>query len=191
MYRAITWLVMQSGIALVDEPAIAELVSQADVIVSGDPSAVQVSINGEAVTQAIRSLEVTANVSTIAAQPAVRKELVKHQRRYGQRGGLVIEGRDIGTYVFPDAEVKIFLTASVQERARRRQQDLINQGRGEVSLGMLEQSILERDFKDSNRTLAPLRKAIDAIEVNTDPLTIPQVVDRIVELYQERMGYSS
>lgn len=188
MYRAITWLVMQSSaIALTDEPAIAELVSQTAVVVSGDPLAVQVSVNGEDVTQAIRSLEVTANVSTIAAQPAVRKELVKQQRRYGQRGGVVIEGRDIGTYVFPDAEVKIFLTASAQERARRRQQDLINQGKGEVSLDMLEQSILERDFKDSNRALAPLKKAIDAIELDTDPLTIPQVVDRIVQLYQERI----
>jgi len=186
MYRAITWLVLQSGIALDDQPAIAELVSQADVLISGEPQAVSVSINGRDVTQEIRSLEVTAHVSAIAAQSVVRQELLRLQRRYGLQGGLVIEGRDIGTCVFPDAELKIFLTASVQERARRRQQDLLNQGKGEMNLEELEQTIAERDHKDSTRAIAPLRKAADAIEVNTDDLTIDQVVNRIIQMYQAR-----
>jgi pantoate ligase/cytidylate kinase len=115
----------------------------------------------------------------------VRQELVKQQQRYGQRGGIAIEGRDIGTHVFPDAELKIFLTASVAERARRRQQDLKQQGKGEVSLEELEQAIYERDRKDSTRAIAPLRKAEDAIELQTDGLTVPEVIDRIIGLYQE------
>ena len=183
MYRALTWLVLQSGIAIDDEPAVAELVSQCEITISGEPTSVQVQIDGQDVTQEIRSLEVTANVSAIAAHPAVRQELVHQQRRYGQGGGIVIEGRDIGTNVFPDAELKIYLTASVQERARRRQQDLKNQGKGEISLDQLEQSIYDRDRKDSTRTLAPLRKAADAIEIQSDGLTIQQVIDRIAQLY--------
>ncbi|HIK18837.1 MAG TPA: bifunctional pantoate--beta-alanine ligase/(d)CMP kinase [Leptolyngbyaceae cyanobacterium M33_DOE_097] len=185
MYRALTWLVMQSDIPVTDEPGVAELVSQAEIIVGGSVDATQVTINGREVTSEIRGLDVTANVSAIAAQPAVRKELVNQQRRYGQTGGVVIEGRDIGTNVFPDAEVKIYLTASVQERARRRQLDLKNQGKGDISLDELEQSIYERDRKDSTRALAPLRKAVDAIEIQTDGLTIDQVVEQIVQRYHE------
>ncbi|OLP16623.1 cytidylate kinase [Leptolyngbya sp. 'hensonii'] len=189
MYRAVTWLVLESGISLQDEPAVAELVSRCriELVSQADLQAPpQVWINGQEVTEAIRTPEVTAQVSTIAAQPAVRQELVKQQQRYGEQGGIAIEGRDIGTYVFPDAEIKIFLTASVLERARRRQQDLKNQGKGEISLEELEHAILERDRKDSTRALAPLRQAEDAIEILTDGLTVAEVVDRIVRLYQEK-----
>lgn len=187
MYRALTWLVLRSGVAVDDEPSIAELVSQCEIELSGHPSSVSVSINGQDVTQAIRDLEVTSKVSTIAAQPTVRHALVQQQRRYGKDGGIVIDGRDIGTYVFPDAELKLFLTASVQERARRRQQDLKNQGKDEISLDELEQAIYDRDRKDSTRALAPLRQAEDAIEIQTDNLSIAEVVDRIVQLYQARL----
>ena len=184
MYRAVTWLVLQSGIAIDDEPAIAELVSRCDIQLDGQ----QVLINGQEVTQEIRSLEVTAQVSAIAAQPAVREALVQRQQQYGRRGGVVMEGRDIGTFVFPDAELKIFLTASVQERARRRQQDLKDQGRSEVSLEDLEWAILERDRKDSTRTIAPLRKAPDAIEIQSDGLSIDAVIAEIKHLYRDRFG---
>nr|WP_225938776.1 bifunctional pantoate--beta-alanine ligase/(d)CMP kinase [Kovacikia minuta] len=212
MYRALTWLVLQSGIAIDDEPAVAELVSQSEIVFRSQESGVRsqkpelteletqnasptphtphptprILINGQDVTDAIRSLEVTSQVSAIAAQPFVRKELVKQQQRYGKGGGIVAEGRDIGTFVFPDAELKIFLTASVQERARRRQQDLKNQGRGDISLDELEQAIYERDRKDSTRALAPLRKAADAIEIQSDHLTISEVVQQIVQLYSDR-----
>jgi pantoate ligase/cytidylate kinase len=199
MYRALTWLVLQSGIAITDEPAVAELVSQCEIQLEVDEQLVnpasgsaasaaaslKVRINGQNVTQEIRSLEVTSQVSAIAAQAAVRTELVKQQQRYGRNGGIVIEGRDIGTHVFPDAELKIFLTASVQERARRRQQDLRNQGRGEMDLEALERTIIERDYKDSNRAIAPLRKATDAIEVQTDNLSITDVINQIAALYTE------
>lgn len=187
MYRAVTWLVLESGIAVNDEAAIAELVSQCQIDISGNPAMMRVAINGRDVTQNIRSSAVTAQVSAVSALSTVRRELVKRQQAYGRRGGIVMDGRDIGTHVFPDAELKIFLTASVQERARRRYQDLKNQGQPEVSLSALEQSIYERDLKDSTRRIAPMRKAPDAIEIQTDQLTIDQVVAQIVGLYQERV----
>jgi pantoate ligase / CMP/dCMP kinase len=185
MYRAVTWLTLQSGIAVDDEAAIAELVSRCEIEISGDPAAVSVAINGQDVTQAIRSVEVTSQVSTIAAQLFVRQELVRRQQAYGRKGGIVMDGRDIGTHVFPDAELKIFLTASVAERARRRQQDLRGQGQ-EMPLAELERSIAERDHKDSSREFAPLRKAEDAIEIQTDGLTIDEVTEKIVGLYLEK-----
>lgn len=191
MYRAVTWQVLAAKIDLDDEPAIAELVSQTEIYLTPDEAGgtgTRVWIDGEEVTQVIRSLEVTANVSAIAAQPAVRRELVKQQQRWGCKGGIVAEGRDIGTHVFPDAELKIFLTASVQERARRRQQDLKDRQLGIVSLEQLERDIQERDLRDSTRALAPLRKAADAIEINTDGLTIPEVTEQIVNLYHQRLS---
>jgi pantoate ligase / CMP/dCMP kinase len=187
MYRAVTWLTLQSGIAIDDEAAIAELVSQCELEISGDPAAVSVRIDGQDVTQAIRSLEVTAQVSAIAAQPFVRRELTQRQQAYGRKGGVVMDGRDIGTHVFPDAELKIFLTASVQERARRRLHDLQAQGQA-MSLEALEQSIAERDHKDSSRDFAPLRKANDAIEIQTDHLSIDEVTAKIVSLYREKLS---
>jgi pantoate ligase / CMP/dCMP kinase len=187
MYRAVTWLVLNSGIAVENEAAIAELVSQCQIEISGNPAMVQVAINHQDVTQQIRSPEVTAQVSAVSALSSVRRELVKRQQAYGQRGGIAMDGRDIGTQVFPDAELKIFLTASVQERARRRHQDLKNQGQPEISLAALEQTIYERDLKDSTRRISPMRKAADAIEIQTDHLTIDQVVAQIVSLYRERV----
>jgi pantoate ligase/cytidylate kinase len=189
----VTWRVLEAGIDLEDEPAIAELVSQSQIYLTTDEqegAAVRVWIDGEEVTQVIRSLEVTANVSLVAAQPTVRRELVKQQQRWGCQGGVVAEGRDVGTCVFPDAELKIFLTASVQERARRRQQDLIDQKQGIVSLEQLERDIQQRDFRDSNRAVAPLRKAVDAIEIKTDGLSIAEVTERIVSLYHDRLTAS-
>ncbi|MFB2967817.1 bifunctional pantoate--beta-alanine ligase/(d)CMP kinase [Aerosakkonema sp. BLCC-F183] len=195
MYRAVTWLVLESGISIEDEPAIAEIVSKCDIQLGmGDePQApIRVWIDGQEVTQAIRSLEITSHVSAIAAQTIVRQELVKQQQRWGEKGGIVIEGRDIGTHVFPDAELKIFLTASVQERARRRQKDLKNQGEADLSLEQMQQNLSERDWKDSNRNVAPLRKAPDAIEIQTDGLSIAEVTDRIITLYREKVeGQSS
>ncbi len=192
MYRALTWLVLQSRIAVDDEPAIAELVSQSHIefqdYESDEQHSKHIFINDRDVTQEIRNADVTANVSAISAHAVVRKVLVKQQQRYGSSGGIVIEGRDIGTCVFPDAEVKIFLTASVHERARRRQQDLKNQGKGEISLDELEQSIFERDRQDSTRVISPLRKADDAIEIQTDHLGIDQVVRAIVKCYREKLS---
>ena len=129
--------------------------------------------------------QVTANVSAIAAQAAVRQKLVEMQQRWGEKGGIIAEGRDIGTNVFPDAELKIFLTASVAERARRRLQDLQNQGRDEIELHQLVQDIQQRDEQDSNRAISPLKKADDAIELITDNLTIDEVIAKIINLYNQ------
>jgi pantoate ligase/cytidylate kinase len=189
MYRAVTWLILQSGIALDDEPAIAELVSRSQIefdLGVQSPAPVPVWINGREVTQEIRTLEVTSKVSAIAALASVRRSLVKIQQNLGRQGGLVAEGRDIGTNVFPDAEVKIFLTASIAERARRRQQDL-KQQQTDISVEQLEADIKARDLHDSNRAIAPLTKAADAIEIITDNLTIPEVIDRIVSLYHQKL----
>lgn len=185
MYRALTWFVLQSGVDLNDEPTVAELASQCEIDFRTDTPTPLVFVNTQDVTQAIRMPEVTAQVSTIAAQASVREALVKQQQNYGRRGGIVVDGRDIGTHVFPDAEVKIYLTASIQERARRRLLDLKNLGQPEVSLSELEQTIFERDRKDSTRAIAPLRKADDAIEIQSDNLTVEEVVGAIVNLYQQ------
>lgn len=198
MYRAITWLVLKNGIVLDDECAIAEdarcaiaeLAHQCKIELTPSPnlqSPVGVWINGTDVTQEIRTIEVTSKVSAIAAQSEVRKALVKQQQSWGKRGGLVAEGRDIGTHVFPDAEVKIFLTASVGERARRRLQDFRQQGQPEVTLEQLEQDIAERDLKDSTRKVSPLKKAADAVEVQTDGLSPSEVAAQIVDYYQKRL----
>jgi pantoate ligase/cytidylate kinase len=207
MYRAVTWLVLQAGIPINDEPAVAELVANSEISFAGlatsdwqastetnasqssMPNA-QILINGQDVTGFIRSMEVTANVSAISAQSAVRQLLVKQQQNFGKKGGLVAEGRDIGTQVFPDAELKIFLTASVQERARRRHQDIEQQGENIISLQELEHDISERDRKDTNRAVSPLRKAADAIEIQTDGLSIAEVVERIVRCYYNQVQAS-
>ena len=191
MYRAVTWLVLNAGISLKDEPAIAELVSQSQIKLDASDekqTQVRVWINDREVSQVIRGHQVTDNVSAIAALPFVRRQLVKQQQQIGKQGAVVAEGRDIGTHVFPDAELKIFLTASVQERANRRQQDLKKQGQPEISLEELQQKIQERDTKDSTRAVAPLRQAADAIRLDTDGLSIEDVTHQIISLYNQTLS---
>lgn len=193
MYRALTWLVLQLKIPLEDRASIAEVASSCQIQLAPNADLeqpVRVWIDRSEVTQEIRNLAVTSQVSAIAAQKAVREALVKKQQQWGQKGGLVAEGRDIGTYVFPDADLKIFLTASVQERARRRQQDFQAGGHPDVSLEQLERDIAERDWKDSTREVAPLQKAADAIEIQTDGKTVAQVIGEIVNYYHQRLSYS-
>ena len=190
MYRAVTWLVMESNIALDDEKAIAALVKDVTIKLTS-PNAVElptvVHIDNKEVTNAIRTPEVTANVSAIAAQSAVRAKLVEMQQQWGEEGGIVAEGRDIGTNVFANAELKLFLTASVRERAKRRSFDLQNRGIKDIDVEQLAKDIQARDEQDSNREIAPLKKADDAVELITDNLTIEEVIDKIVELYQSRV----
>jgi pantoate ligase/cytidylate kinase len=195
MYRAITWLALDRGIDPQDEVGVAELLQGRDIKLasSGDapefaayPS--RIWIDDREVTQQIRTPEVTQQVSAIAAQPVVRKVLLQQQQQYGVNGGVVMEGRDIGTAVFPHAELKVFLTASVTERARRRQRDMEAQNQAVASLEDLERAIDERDRKDSTRKVAPLKKADDALELNTDGLTIDDVVSKIVCLFENRVA---
>ncbi len=182
MYRAITWLVMESNISIEDEQSIASLVAdvQLELLPSDDLQIpVTVKINGEDVTQAIRTPRVTNQVSKVAAQSAVRAKMVALQQEYGVKGGIVAEGRDIGTNVFPHAQLKIFLTANPQARAKRRLIDLQNQGETNIDLDNLIKEIEERDYLDSTRAIAPLQKAEDAIELITDNLTIDEVIEKI------------
>jgi pantoate ligase/cytidylate kinase len=188
MYRAITWLVMESGIDLEDYGAIAERVSQAqlELLPQPLPNPPQVIINGKDVTSLIRTPAVTALVSKVAAQRAVRQILVELQHQYGRSGGVVAEGRDIGSNVFPDAELKIFLTASVQERARRRWQEFQAQGHHGMTQQKLEADIAHRDRLDSQRRFAPLKQAPDAIAISTDGMSVEAVIEQIIALYRER-----
>ena len=182
MYRAITWLVMDNNITVTDEDAIADLVATAEIelLPSNDIKIpVTVKINQQDITQEIRTSAVTAQVSQVAAQKAVRAKMVELQQEYGQQGGVVAEGRDIGTNVFPGAEVKIFLTATPEARAKRRLVDLHNQGENNITLEQLTAEIEKRDHLDSTRELAPLQKAADAIEIITDDLTVEEVIDKI------------
>ena len=191
MYRALTWFVLSQGVDPTDPLAVAELLPTCDIKLTSqgkdqeNPQPPEVWVNGQSVTQAIRTPEVTAQVSTIAAQAAVREALVKQQQQYGVQGGIVADGRDTGTHVFPHAELKIFLTASVAERARRRQRDLAAQSLPVPELSELETLIAERDRKDSSRDISPLRQAEDATEVITDDLSAEDVIDKICAMYQE------
>lgn len=188
MYRAITWLVMDKQIALDDTKAIALEVEKATIELSPSEDLklpITVKVNQRDVTQEIRTPAVTKNVSHIAAQKAVREKLVKLQQVYGQQGGIIAEGRDIGTNVFPHADLKIFLTASVSARAKRRSHDLQQQGETSINLTQLEADIAQRDFLDSNRELAPLQQAQDAIAINTDNLSIEQVTEKIKQLISQ------
>jgi pantoate ligase / CMP/dCMP kinase len=189
MYRAMTWVALQSGLAFDDEVAIADLVSQAriELLPGAQPTdPLTVRVNGVDVTDQIRSLDVTSKVSTLAAQPAVRNILKQQQQAYAQKGGVAAEGRDMGTHVFPQAGLKIFLTASIEERARRRYQELQETGKAKITYEQLVADIAERDRKDSQRAVAPLRKAEDAVEILTDGLSVDDVVEKIVSLYRER-----
>lgn len=188
MYRALTWWVREQGVDPSDAAAIAPLLAGLDLrLHGGEGGEQQVLINGDDVTTAIRSPEVTALVSTVAAHACVREALTAQQRAMGSRGGLVAEGRDIGTAVFPQAECKIFLTASVAERARRRAEDLRHRGFPVPPLAELEASIAERDAQDAGRAVAPLRQAEDAVALLTDGLTIEAVIDALETLFRERV----
>jgi len=187
MYRALTWATLQENLSFEDEVAIADLIKTCEIeLLPATASTIttQVKLNGVDISREIRSNEVTKNVAAIASQAAVRSFLVAQQQELGKSGGIVMEGRDIGTVVFPNAELKIFLTASVKERATRRQQDLIAQALPVPELAEIEVAIAERDLADSTRKISPLRQAENAIILDTDRLTIDMVVQRITELYR-------
>jgi len=188
MYRALTWWVQQQGVDPSDAGAVAPLLEGLNLqLSSGAGGEQQVTINGHAVTGAIRSPGVTAQVSVVAAHGCVREALTRQQQAMGERGGLVAEGRDIGTAVFPDAELKVFLTATTAERARRRALDLKQRGFAVPPLAELEAQIAERDHLDSSREVAPLLQAQDALELITDGMAIEAVIEALVQLFRDRV----
>lgn len=180
MYRAVTLKCLREGVAASDESALAGIISNTRIDFDGVPPDTRVLLDGEDVTEAIRGEEVTANVSDYCVPVIVREELVRQQREIGHRGSVVCEGRDIGTVVFPDADLKFFMVASVQERARRRQKDFELLGIRKT-LEELEKEISLRDHKDSSRKISPLKKADDAVELDTTGMTLEQQIDLIVK----------
>lgn len=185
MYRAVTVLAVQRGLSLEDEAEITNLAEQYPVAFTrGAAGDQRVFIAGQDVTDAIRTPEVSRLVSPLSAIPGVRRALVARQRALGRGGGVVMEGRDIQTVVMPDAEVKVFLTASPEERARRRLLELQERGAPDTYENVLRE-LRERDARDSSRPVAPLTAAPDATVVDTDGLTIDQVVARLVALVGE------
>tara|TARA_Y100001968_G_C19446706_1_gene765781 strand:+ start:1479 stop:2939 length:1461 start_codon:yes stop_codon:yes gene_type:complete len=185
MYRAVTWLIYEKGINPKDEKTIAKELESLRLKMSISKSGIQkVFVNEEDVTDLIRSQEISLKVSEIAAQQAVREALTLQQKQIGLKGGLVAEGRDIGTAVFPNAILKIFLTASVAERAKRRANDLKERGLKLPNLIELQNQIKERDEIDSTRKIAPLLKAKDAKEIITDGMNIDEVIDQIINLFR-------
>jgi cytidylate kinase len=187
MYRAATLTALTRGCSIEDEQCLRDLLDTIDLTLEIHDGMQRVYVDGEDVTEAIRSLEVTRRVSTVAAHPLVREKLVDMQRRIASRKNVVMDGRDIGTSVLPDAELKVFLTASIEERARRRLQELEQKG-VKAEYGELLRDIEERDRKDSEREIAPLKQAKDAVLVDTTGCSIDEVVDRIVCLHREKIG---
>jgi len=188
MYRAVTWLLQSLDLPVQESKALQQALSDLELRLEAQPQGDQlVWVNGKNVTEQIRTAEITAGVSAVAALPSVRNALTAQQRRLGASGGLVAEGRDIGTAVFPNAELKVYLTATVAERARRRSADLIQRGLPLPDLQQLEQEINTRDQLDSTRAVAPLCKAADALELVSDGMSIEQVVQQIVSWYEAKL----
>ncbi|MFQ6613396.1 MAG: (d)CMP kinase [Fidelibacterota bacterium] len=179
MYRTVTYAIQKSGVTLRNSEELKTFLDSLDIQQSWENGTCRVFLNGKDVSNAIRSLEVTNYVSEVSAVPLVRETMVRIQRRLGRTGNYVVEGRDIGTVVFPDADWKFFLVADDKTRAIRRQKDLKSLGIDQ-DLDSLLIDIRERDRKDSSRTHSPLKKAENAVEVDTSNLTIQEQVQLIV-----------
>jgi len=181
MYRTVTLKALREGVDPDDAQALAALAERTDIRLVPEPSGQKVLMDGEDVTDGIRSQEVTSRVSKVAAVPAIRNVLVKLQRDIADRRGVVMDGRDIGTNVLPDAEVKVFMTASVRIRAERRWLELRNKEPDATVEGLME-AIALRDKTDSERETSPLKQADDAVLLDTSQLTADEAAERIVSL---------
>lgn len=193
MYRGVTWKVLHHHADFDDADAVTSLAAETTIALQppADLTGKQhVLVDGHDVTAEIRLPEVSSRVSGVAALPGVRAVLTAQQQAMGVNGGVVMDGRDIGTAVFPFAEVKVFLTASTRERTRRRWQELLAQGI-HVDLESLEQDILARDTADSNREVAPLKPAEDAVIIHSDDKSIDNVVDAIIQLVEARRAVAA
>ncbi|MGZ6882190.1 MAG: (d)CMP kinase [Nocardioidaceae bacterium] len=180
MFRALTWWMLEHGVDVHDEDAIAAKVD-APVLVSGtDPRAPTITVDDVDVAGPIRSQAVTTAVSAVSAVPAVRERLLREQRDIIGAGGIVVEGRDIGTVVAPDAPVKVYLTADANARAARRTAEMAG-----TTVEATEQDLLRRDTLDSGRKAAPLQMAADAHHIDTTPFTLEEVVEQVVALVRD------
>jgi cytidylate kinase len=185
MYRAVTWIALERAYDMDDEPTITTLAENIQIDVRPptreDGRSYDVWVNGDDITWDIRKPEVDANVSRVSAYPGVRRALSVQQRRIGMRGQVVMVGRDIGTVVLPEADLKIYLDASVEERARRRYEELSQRGE-EASYEKILAAMRRRDRIDSTREVAPLRPADDAVYLNSEHMDADQVFERVVRM---------
>lgn len=182
MYRCVAYLAITTGIDLSDERSLGEMAEKMDIRLSSDGS---VFLNKKDVTEAIRQEEISVGASKVSVYANVRKAMVRRQQKMAETKGFIVDGRDIGTVVLPDAEVKIFQTASVSSRALRRFKE--NQNKGLASdFELLKSEIEQRDYQDTHRKESPLKKAEDAIEIDTSEMTVEQVVSKIISLIAER-----
>ncbi len=191
MYRAVTWLALQHRLDIEDAPALAEMAERAVLSVGTDPDVPMIAVDGADVSREIRSRPVTSAVSAVSAVDSVRKRLVDQQRSIiaAHPTGIVVEGRDIGTVVAPEASVKVFLTASTAVRARRRSAEIGEAGDDAVAQTMAE--LGRRDALDSGRSTSPLTQAAGALVVDSTDLSVDSVVDRIVAEVSERVGLAA
>ncbi|RMB86561.1 (d)CMP kinase [Streptomyces shenzhenensis] len=184
-YRAITWWMVSNGIDLEDPSAIAAVAGKPEIVSGTDPGNPTITVDGMDVAGPIRTQEVTAKVSAVSAVQEVRTRITELQRALAGSAerGIVVEGRDIGTTVLPDADLKVFLTASPEARAARRSGELKGS-----DVHSTREALLKRDAADSSRTASPLAKAADAVEVDTTELTLAQVIECVVTLVQEKQA---
>ena len=182
MYRAITYKCLKSGIDINDRQKVVDLCSRTEVDFVDN----SIYLDGVRLGEEIRTLEVSSKVSDVAKIPQVREFLLEKQREIGKRSDVILDGRDVGTHIFPDTKYKFFLNASAQERGRRRYQELVDKGQTVVLEDIIE-DIKKRDYIDSTREVAPLVKADDAIEVDSTSMTIDQVVIYISDMVR-RIG---
>ncbi|MGF2946868.1 (d)CMP kinase [Mycobacterium sp. Lab-001] len=188
MYRIVTLAVLRAGVDPADAQAVDAVASTLDLSVGSDPDQLSYCLAGEDVSVEIRGPDVTGAVSAVSSVPAVRARLVALQRELATGpGGVVVEGRDVGTVVLPDAPVKIFLTASAETRARRRNDQNVASGLGDNYERVLE-DVRRRDHLDSTRPVSPLRAAADAVVVDTSDMTEAQVIAHLLELVEQRSG---
>ena len=188
MYRAVSWYLIKKNIDYSSKDDLSKGLKNISIIFKSDTDDNQaVLINDIDVTKAIRAQEINSLVSKIASIDEVRAFLVNEQRKLGKKGGLVAEGRDIGTTVFPDAALKIYLTASINERAKRRKLELEHNGYDNLDFSIIREQIKQRDHNDMNRTNSPLKKAKDAISIESDGLSVEEIVEKIVDIYNDKI----
>lgn len=187
MYRALAYHFLSRGIAGEDEAAVSDACRDADVTITYENGEQQVFLNGENVSGALRTEEVGNMASSTSVYPAVRAKLLELQRRLAATSDVIMDGRDIGTCVLPDAQVKIYLTAATATRAKRRYDELAAKGIA-CDLGKIEQDIADRDYRDMHRAISPLRQADDAVLVDSSELGIGEVVEAILEVYRRTVA---
>lgn len=187
MYRCVALAAIRSGLDLSDAGGAAALADSLSIEFREASAGRRIVLDGEDVTEAIRTPEVSEAASIVSLVPGVRAALVARQRRLGSSGGVVMEGRDIGTVVFPDADVKVFLQASLESRARRRFEELRARG-VDVELEEVRRAQADRDRRDATRALSPMRPAADAVILDTTDRSVAEVVDVILRLVRDRTG---